>query len=159
LFESGKEAFALGDLDAVQVAAEALQDRDDYRPHANLLEGMVLLRSGRLLEAVQHFSQATAHPDTQALAYGLSGEALYKAKRFRDAQRILLGAVELDPANTDARRWLAALDYDIGMMDHALEQLQAVAEQAPDDPRPARLRGLIYRDFEKYDSVATSAAR
>ena len=152
-FQAGKAAFAADDLDAVEAAAQCLGGLEAYQPHRHLLEGMVLLRSGRLLEAVQQFVPANDHPDTQALAYALSGEALYKAKRYRDGLRILSGAIQLDPSNTDARRWLAALYYDIGMMDHAVEQLRVVAEQAPADPRPCRLRGLIYRDFEKYDAA------
>jgi len=151
LFQRAKQALAQNDLATVHAAAEALNGLAAYEPHRHLLEGMVLLHSNRLLEAVQHFRLANEHPETKGLAYALSGEALYKAKRFRDAQRILVEAIRIDPSYTDARRWLAALYYDIGMMDHALEQLQAVAEQAPADPRPARLRGLIYKDFEAYE--------
>jgi tetratricopeptide (TPR) repeat protein len=152
-FRRGMEAFAGNDLDGVSAAAEALRGLEGYEPHVHLLAGIVLLRSGRLMEAIGEFGYAKDHPDIAPLAYALSGEALYKAGRFRDADRILTRAVQLDPSQTDAHRWLATLYYDIGAMGHALAQLKIVAEQAPADPRPSRTSGLIDKDFEKYDEA------
>jgi len=105
--------------------------------------------AGRLAQAVDTLEVAKDHPDSRALAFTLAGEALYKLQRFREADGILRAAVETEPSLTDAHRWLAALYYDIGAMDHALAELQVISEQAPDDPRPCRLRGLIYKDFEQ----------
>jgi tetratricopeptide (TPR) repeat protein len=116
------------------------------------------LRGGRLVQAIVQFGFAKEHPDTAALAYALSGEALCRGRQFRDADRILTTAGQLDPSYTDTHRWLAALYYDIGAMEHAREQLEIVAEQAPGDPRPKRLLGEIHRDFEKYD-LAVDAYR
>lgn len=153
LFRTGKEAFARGDLATVRTAAEALRTGKNSGPHARLLEGMLFLRNGRLFEAIQTFGHAKDDPETRALAYALSGEALCRARQFRDAEKILSTAIQLDPSQTDAHRWLAALYYDIGAMGHALEQLGIVAEQAPEDARPHRLRGLIRKDFEQYDKA------
>lgn len=148
------EAFAAGDLDAVDTAAEALRGDEEFQAHVGLLEGMILLRTGRLLEAIEHFGEAKDHPDTQASAYALSGEALYRARMLRDAPRILERAIELDPSAIDARRWLAAAYYDTGAMLNALKVLETIAEQEPDDPRPNRLRGLIHKDLEAYTRAA-----
>lgn len=155
-FRAGVAAFDENDLDRVLVAAEALHGVDGYEPHRHLLEGMVLLRNGRLFDAIETFGLARHHADTQALAYALSGEALYRAGVFRDAQRILATAIQLDPGQIDARRWLAALYYDVGAMDHALAELRAVAEAAPEDPRPHRLMGLVHKDFERYGEAIRS---
>ena len=38
-------------------------------------------------------------------------------------------------------------------MELALEQLQIVSREAPDDPRPDRLKGLIQKDFERYQEA------
>lgn len=149
-FQTAVTAFQENDLDTVRSVAEALADVDKCRPHFHLLEGLILLRDDRLLEAIDRFGYARNHPDTQALAYALSGEALYKARLFGDLERILTTALRLDPSLTDARRWLAAYYYDVGAMNHAVNHLVVVAEQAPDDPRPHRLIGLIYKDFEEY---------
>jgi tetratricopeptide (TPR) repeat protein len=149
-FQAALTAFARNDLDRVLTAHEALQGVDGYEPHRRLLAGMILLRSQRLLEAIVEFGFAREHSDTRALAYTLSGEALYKSKQFRDAQRILAAALQWDPQQTDAHRWLAALYYDVGAMNQALSHLAFVAQQAPGDPRPHRLTGLIHKDFEEY---------
>lgn len=149
-FQAALAAFAEHDLDSVVAALEALQGVEGYEPHRRLLAGMILLRHERLFEAIVEFGFAREHPDTRALAYTLSGEALYKSKQFRDAQRILAAALQLDPQQTDAHRWLAAIYYDVGAMNQCLRHLAFVAQQAPNDPRPHRLRGLIHKDFEEY---------
>lgn len=152
-FNAALAAFADNDLDRVQVAAEALRGVKGYEPHLRLLSGMVLLRRGQLTDAIVEFGFAREHPDTRALAYTLSGEALYKLQQFHDARRILATAIKLDPGQTDAHRWMAAMYYDIGAMNHAIRHLLLVAEQAPDDPRPHRLIGLIHKDFEAYSKA------
>ena len=152
-FQAAVAAFAQNDLDRVQVAAEGMRGVDGYESHLRLLSGMVLLRHGQLPEAIVEFGCAREHPDTRALAYALSGEALFKLGQFKDAQRILATAIQLDPAQTDAHRWLAALYYDTGAMNHAIGHLRLVAEQAPADPRPHRLIGLIHKDFEEYSKA------
>lgn len=149
-FHAALAALADNDLDGVRVVTEALQDVEAYEPHRRLLAGMVLLKNDRLYEAIVAFGFARDHPETRVLAYTLSGEALYKAKQFRDAQRILTDALRLDPQQTDAHRWLAAIYYDIGAMNQAIRHLAVVAQQAPRDPRPYRLMGLIHKDYEEY---------
>jgi tetratricopeptide (TPR) repeat protein len=149
-FQAALGALAENDLDGVRAAAEALQDVDGYEPHRRLLTGMVLLRNERLYDAIVAFGFARDHPETRVWAYTLSGEALYKAKQFRDATRILTDAIRMDPQQTDAHRWLAATYYDIGAMNHAIAHLTIVAQQAPHDSRPHRLMGLIHKDYEEY---------
>ena len=152
-FQAAVAAFVRNDLDAVQTGVEALRGVGGYEPHWRLLEGMLLLRRDRLPDAALQLGLATNHPDTRALACTLCGEALYRARDFRHAERVLKEAIQIDPSQTDAHRWLAALYYDIGSMVDALEELKAVAEQAPDDPRPHRLMGLIHKDFGFYQDA------
>jgi tetratricopeptide (TPR) repeat protein len=116
----------------------------------HLIRGRGLLRQGQLFEALDEFGYAKDHPDTAAAALLLSGEALYKAGRYADAQRILALALQRDPNLIDAHRWLAATYHDVGAMDDAQQELQWIAQRAPDDPRPHRLMGLIYKDYEAY---------
>lgn len=150
VFQTGLAAHARNDLDAIHSAAEALRGVVGYESHVHLLDGMILLRRHRLHEAVEQFGHAREHGDTIALAYALSGEALYLGGHLADAQRILTAALQFDPSLIDARRWLAAAYYDVGAMNHAIRQLEVVAAADRDDPRPHRLIGLIYRDFEQY---------
>ncbi len=145
-FRQGVAAFARNDLDGLHVACQAVRGVSGYEPHGRLLKGMIFLRSDRLREAAGEFAHAVDNVDTRALACTLGGEAFYRAQQFRDAERVLTTAIQCDPSQIDARRWLAALYYDLGSMVHAVEQLNAVAQQAPDDPRPHRLIGLIHKD-------------
>ena len=140
---------------AHQLLSEYCEETGDQQLAArlNLLKGTGLLREGQLLDALEEFGHAKDHPDTAASAYALSGEALYKAGQFGSAVHILDRALQLDPSQTNARRWLAATYHDIGAMDHAMQHLRVVAEQAPADPRPHRLMGLIRKDFEAYDEA------
>jgi tetratricopeptide (TPR) repeat protein len=153
-FQTGLQAYASRDATAVRRAAEALAALPALRPHGQLLQGMALLLSGQLREAIERFGEAREHPETRIPAYTLSGEVLYKTQQFRDAERILTVALQLAPDSTDVRRWLAAIYHDIGAMDDAIQQLEIVARQDPSDPRPHRLMGLIHKDFEAYAQAA-----
>jgi tetratricopeptide (TPR) repeat protein len=153
-FERGLAAFRDGRLDELRACAAALAAFPGYEPHSQLLEGMVLMRRGQFQPALDRFWNARHHDDTRQLAFSLSGEAFYHLGNLREAIRILSVAVQADPDNIDAHRWAAAACYDIGAMDQAQRHLQRVAELAPDDPRPNRLRGLIHKDFERYDLAA-----
>lgn len=163
LFYWGLEAFEAGELDPVVVAADGLRGTPGFEPHVHLLEGMVALRMGRLIEAIQEFGHAKDHPQLAGLAYALSGEALYRLRQFRDAERILNQALAIDPQQLHARRYLAMLYCDLGAMTLAEHHLLAVAEAAPSDPRPHRLLGLIHKDYELYqravDDYRQSLAR
>jgi len=153
-FQQGLAAFREHRDDSLQVCADALAAHPGYEPHSQLLAGMAQMRRGRLQQALDHFWNARHHDDTRQLAFSLSGEAFYQMGNPREAIRILSVAIQADPENVEAHRWTAAACYDIGAMDHALRHLQRVAELAPDDPRPNRLRGLIHKDFERYDLAA-----
>ena len=153
-FQQGLAAFRENRIEQVRVCADALAAFPGYEPHSQLLEGMVQMRQGRLQQALDRFWNARHHDATRQLAFSLSGEAFYQLGNHREAIRILAVAVQADPENVEAHRWAAAACYDIGAMDHALRHLQKVAELAPDDPRPNRLRGLIHKDFERYDLAA-----
>ncbi len=163
LFRWGLEGFEAGQLDPVVVAADALRGAPGFEPHVHLLEGMVALRTGQLVEAIQEFGHAKDHPQLAGQAYALSGEALYRLRRFRDAERILNQALAIDPQQLHARRYLAMLYCDLGAMTLAEQHLLAVAEAAPADPRPHRLLGLIHKDYELYqravDDYRQSLAR
>lgn len=163
LFRWGLEAFEAGQLDPVVVAADALRGAPGFEPHVHLLEGMVALRMGRLVEAIEEFGHAKDHPELASQVYALSGEALYRLRQFRDAERILHQALAADPQQLHAHRYLAMLYCDLGAMTLAERHLLAVAEAAPTDPRPHRLLGVIHKDYELYqravDDYRQSLAR
>lgn len=114
-----------------------------------MLRGMVALADRRWEEADRHFAQATAE-QYRAAALLLRGEALYQAGRHPEAQRSLLAALEVNPELLDARRWLAASYYDLGVMEAALQQLKIISASDPADARASRLHALILRDYDRY---------
>jgi tetratricopeptide (TPR) repeat protein len=151
IYRVGSAGMSENDLGTVQVAAEALTGLEGAQPHVHMLEGFVHLRSGRLSEATADFLPARDHPQTAALAHALAGEALCRNRQFADAIRALTTATRLDESITDAHRWLAAVFQTIGATGPAMEALRIVSEQAPDDPRPHRILGRIYKDAQSYD--------
>lgn len=151
IFNVGVAAMRAEDLGTAQAAAEALADLDGAAPHYHLLEGYVLVRSGRLSDGIAEIQLAVDHPQTAALANMLAGETLYRNRQYRDAINAFRQALDEDGSLLDARRRLAAVLFDIGTTEEAVKHLEIIAEQAPDDPRPNRLMGLIYKDMESFE--------
>lgn len=153
LYQSGLEALKANDLGAVQVAIEALSAAHDAEPYVRVLQGAIDLRQGRLSQAVARFLKAREDPRVAAIANMLAGDALYRNRQFGDAIDALAQSVQLDPSLTDAHRRLAAVYYDIGATAPAIREMLVVADQAPDDPRPHRMMGLIYKDQEAFPAA------
>jgi tetratricopeptide (TPR) repeat protein len=151
IYRIGQAAMAEGDVANVQVAAEALEGIPEAAIYASLLQGYVLLRSGRLSDAMGVLHEASDDPRTGAVANALAGEALYQNRQYGDAIRALTTATRLDPSLTDAHRRLAAILYDLGAMDRAVAELESVSRLAPNDARPHRLMGLIHKDMESFE--------
>lgn len=152
-FQAGLQAFLQGDAATVQVVLDELAEQKHCEPHRALLAGMVFLVQSQYQEAISAFNDAQRHPETQLLALTLTGEAYYKRHQFSEAIRVLRIATTIDPLATDAHRWLAATYHDIGAMDDALRELAVVTEQDQQDPRPLRMMGLMYKDFEFFDKA------
>jgi tetratricopeptide (TPR) repeat protein len=122
-----------------------------YEPQRHFLQGALLLREGQIFPALHAFGHSVNYAPLRVRTLTLSGQALYLAKRYQDAIRLLNQAVEADPNWIDAHRWLASAYYDLGLNEDAMEHLQRVAELDPSDPRPHRLMGLMHKDFEGFD--------
>jgi len=152
-FLDAMKAFDSGDLGPLLVTADSFRGAEGYEPHLHLMEGMLLLSSRRPGEALRELGGAYEHEDTRVRAYALTGAVLYQMKRFVEAEQALSRAVKLDPSQLESRRLLAATYYDIGAMRQAVFHLLEIAKQAPDDPRPHRLMGLINKDYEKYEDA------
>ncbi len=153
IYASGLDGISSSQMPLVQVAAEALADDPAAMAEHAILQGWIWLRNGQLTQAANAFRLAIEDPKTTALAHALAGEALYRNRQFADSVRVLTEAIRLDDSLTDAHRWLAAVLYDLGTTERAVKHLRIVAEQAPDDPRPHRLMGLIFKDMESFEKA------
>ncbi len=69
--------------------------------------GVLLLESGKPMAALAEFGHSVDHADLRVATLTLSGRALYEARRWADAARLLRQAVEADPQAVEAHRYLA----------------------------------------------------
>src|SRR5215469_2513743 len=118
-----------------------------FEAQASLLSGTLLLAEGELQTAPRVLAVAAAHPDTQVRAAVLLGECLYKSGKFQEAGEVWTRALELDPDNADAHRWLAGVYFDLRAVRESLVYLRRLAELDPRDPRPLKLIGRLCDEF------------
>ena len=155
-YQLGLAAFRKGDMAELSISIEKVGQQPQFQSHWHLLRGLLLMKQKLNREALQELAEAIGDEDTTALALCYTGEILHYAKDYPGAERMLLAAIQADPTLVEAHRILSAGYYDIGAMDNALAHLAKVIELDPKDMRPWRLRGLILKDFEKYDEAVTS---
>ena len=155
-YQLGLAAFRKGDMAELSIAIEKVGQEPEFQSHWHLLRGLLLMKQNMNREALQELAEAIGDEETTALALSYSGEILHFAKDYPGAERMLLAAIQADPTFVEPHRILSAGYYDIGAMDNALVHLAKVIELAPQDMRPWRLRGLILKDFEKYDEAVRS---
>lgn len=149
-FSRALEAVRRHDWQAVRQYAEALAPVPGFEPHAHFLRGGLLLESGKPMAALAEFGHSVDHADLRVATLTLSGRALYEARRWADAARLLRQAVEADPQAVEAHRYLALCYYALGLNRQTTVHLLRVAELAPEDPRPYRLLASMYKDFQEY---------
>lgn len=150
IFRDARMALRDGDTEKVQLAIEQIDGVPEYAPHCHFLQACLLMRKGKLEEALDEFRYTSTHPELEVDTLVLGGEAMYKMGLAAEARQAWQRALALNPAKVDAHRWLGALYYDLGAMENALTHLKTASKLAPDDPRPDRLMGLIYKDYERY---------
>jgi tetratricopeptide (TPR) repeat protein len=153
-----KFARALAALDAkryqdVPRELEGLQGAEGFEPHRSYLEGELLLHQGQPFPALNAFGRSVNHAELRVRSLTSAGRALYQLRRFYDSIGLLNQAIEADPRAVEAHRLLASAYYDLGLTRDAENHLLFTADLAPDDPRPHRLLGLMYKDFENYDDA------
>lgn len=153
-FQTGLEAVQRGDWRTVRLSAHQLQQDDDHQAHACLLQGYDLRAAGRSEEAFVTFSKANSNPETRQLAYHEAASILYEAGQFGQSILMCRQVLEWNSARTDTQRLLAAAYYDIGAMVQAVDTLQVVTDQQPDDFRPHYMQASILHDFERFDDAA-----
>lgn len=75
------------------------------------------------------------------------GLALYRNHQFDRAVPALTQAVRDDPANVEARQWLARALIEAGRTPEALRQIRALLERDPDNPEAMFEAGRILQDL------------
>ena len=153
----GLDALRAKDTDRVRAYADRLE-ASGAADHAHLLRGEALLALGSPALALVEFNKIASEGSLRLRAAALSGRCLLELGELREAHRAFRFVVDEQPDHADAHRGLAAIAYDLGRLGEAVEHLLRVAELDPQDSRPHRLIGLIYKDLSQ-DSDAEAAYR
>lgn len=111
---------------------KAIELKADYAP-AHYQLALVFDRQGKLEDAIKKMEQvAVANPQDVGVAFQLG--LLYLRNQENDkAQNALEWAVELVPAYSNARWFLATVYENKDMIDKAIEQVEKVLELNPDN--------------------------
>jgi tetratricopeptide (TPR) repeat protein len=118
-------------------------------------QGMLQLQvrvQGQLQLAYKEFTDIPVESPLFAEVAAPAGEALVRLREagalvpLEGAYKLLRTAVEHQPDNADAHRWLAVVCGDLGLFDEALEEYQAVGRLDPADGRPFRQMGLLLQN-------------
>jgi tetratricopeptide (TPR) repeat protein len=155
-FQLGLKAAEQENWPEVLRQAEALKGRPDFASEVRLLQAIYLLKTDRPASALKELS--TIEPVGQlrnpALLY--AGEAFYRQDRLFDAEKLFATLASENPDSLPAHRWLAAVAYDSGNMNYAMDELAQVSRLSPTDFRPYILKGQILADLERFAEAATS---
>lgn len=146
LFARALAAVEQRDIPLVVNAAAALNRSPEFRQHASLLRGCVLLDKGDVAAALREFSSARPVGTLRFPLLQYTAQALYRTGRIFEAAQLLATLVEEDPNNAEAHRWLGAIHYDVGSQSEAVAELTEAARLNPLDHRPHRLLGLLCTD-------------
>ncbi len=149
-YRRGRAALLTGDRETVLREAESLIQTPKYQSHGWLLKGLLLSRLGKLDQAITYLEKSAENESLAIEANTVAAQCLYQSGLYLQAIQASNRALERDERCVDARRWLAAAYYDLGAVTNAVEELERISVEAPADPRPTRLLGLIARDSESY---------
>ena len=154
-YRAGTKALDANDLAKVRAIADELLQSKDYAPLGQVLEGFLLIRSGKLDDAMALAERLSEIPVLQSECYLIAGEVFTKRLQYLAALDAFTNAAKKDPSNVRAHRWLAVVHHDTGAMNKATEHLRIVASLDPTDLRSLRFAGMIHREYEKFEDSVT----
>ncbi len=132
--EGAGDTLARASLDSARVAYDAALERDPQHVKALVHSGLVLEDLGKPDDALARYTKATeVAPDDPRPFVNLGALLYFQFKRIYDAKVALTRALELDPANADARFNLGVLFADATLFREARTEWEKVAA-GPDGP-------------------------
>lgn len=99
---------------------ESLQKLTSLDGRAHKFYGMALLRTEKLKRAITVLNEAVRLLPKNLVVYSLLGKALYKKKRYKEAEEIFDRALRLDPGKDELRYNLAIAQLTSGNRDAAI---------------------------------------
>lgn len=155
-FQQGLAALKAGRLPEARSAVEALEDIPGFEQETAVLRGGILLNSGDFAAAQREWESVELTPEMRLTTHLIQTGVFYRRNDLARAEQFVYAALRIDSENVDARRWLAAIYYDLGADTAAEAQLQRVASLDPGDYRPHHLLGQINFDAEHYTRSTAS---
>ncbi|MGE5192859.1 MAG: tetratricopeptide repeat protein [Deltaproteobacteria bacterium] len=149
-YRRGRRALVAGDRQTVVRESRRLLATPGFEAHGRLLAGLLLARDERPAEALRELQSAARDEATAVEALTAAAGCFYSLDRYVDAVNVARAALKKDEQALDARRWLAAALYDLGVTADAAAELQTISASAPGDSGPDRLLGLIDKDNEQF---------
>jgi len=139
----------------IQLAVAQLADvsqGDEARDYA--ARGISLAREGNLAQGEQDLAQAVKMAPEVALYRAQFGSILGLQNKWQAALEAFQKAIELAPDNLNFRREAAAVQWQLGLMSAAEQNLQFVLTRLPDDPGSILLMGMVKERAGDYARAA-----
>jgi len=148
----GEEAIRTNDWEQVNTIIDTLEatGRTD---EAHLLRGKAYYARKRPDLALAEFDAIRDPSPRYLTAATQAGRCLLDLGALKEAAQVFSLVIEQQPDNVDANRGLAAVAYDLGQLNTAIDHLEVVARLDPGDGRPHRLIGLIYKDMGQHEKA------
>lgn len=150
---SAAEALAAGDMESALEWLTIPEATPSTRDRALILRARIAVERGDLRGAVQALDPVDPHGSSAADFAYWKGRTLYAASQPLLALQWLDRAFQLRPTDANAARWLAAAAYDLGDRTTAVAALRAVTTLDPEDPRPWRTLGVIFKENVEYEAA------
>lgn len=149
-YRLGRAALIAGNRETVLREADSLIRTRGHEPRGWLLKGLFYAQSGKLNEAIVCLEKSAEDKSLAVEANTVAAKVFYSMGLYRQAIDAGNRAIQLDDNCLDARRWMASAYYDLGALENAIPELERISKDAPTDPRPTRLMGLIAKDGEDF---------
>ena len=110
-------------------------------------------------EAIIQYKNALQIDPNLATAHEYLAESYLRTDRIREGYWELGETIRLDPKDVDSRISYATLSLAMNQTDGLLEQVETIAELAPDNPKGQLLLGQTYASMDRLDEAEVALRR
>lgn len=150
---SAHECLANEDFEKAQAGYRHAIGVDERHYNAWYGMGSIYWRQEKCELASYHFKRALAINSRSSVLYSHYAIALHACDKSDEALEILQKAVELEPANFQARYQTANIYFAQGRCEEALRELENILERAPRESSVHVLMGKIHRKLRHNDEA------
>ena len=137
---------------AFAVPAARAQNTTEAQDDAS--RGISLARSRKWEEAEQELRKAVRAAPSVAVYHAQLGSILGLEGKWSESLKSFQKAVELAPSDINFRREAAAVEWQLGLLDAAEENVRYILKGEPSDPGAILLLGLVSDSRGHYDDAA-----